>query len=79
MYTSYGPILVAINPFRNIHGLYDENAMKMYRQWGEWLAHGTSLLTQADDTCGGERAMKRLRLLLPRHMSLPWQTRPTVE
>jgi myosin-5 len=59
MYTSYGPILVAINPFRNIHGLYDKNAMKMYRRWGERLAHGTSLLTQADDTCGGERAMAK--------------------
>jgi len=40
MYTSSGPILVAINPCRNIKGLYDDNAMRMYWQWGERLANG---------------------------------------
>lgn len=38
MYTSSGPILIAINPCRNINGLYDETAMKMYWQHGERLA-----------------------------------------
>mmetsp|Transcript_17909 Transcript_17909/g.38715 ORF Transcript_17909/g.38715 Transcript_17909/m.38715 type:complete len:1701 (+) Transcript_17909:29-5131(+) len=42
MYTSSGPILIAINPCRNVAGLYDENAMRMYWQWGERLANGAS-------------------------------------
>ena len=40
MYTSSGPILIAINPCRDVPGLYDENAMKMYWRWGERLANG---------------------------------------
>ena len=42
MYTSSGPILVAINPCRNVPGLYDENAMKMYWRYGERLASGAA-------------------------------------
>ena len=40
MYTSSGPILIAINPCRNINGLYDEHAMRMYWTYGEQLATG---------------------------------------
>lgn len=40
MYTSSGPILIAINPCRNFPGLYDEGAMRMYWQRGERLAGG---------------------------------------
>jgi hypothetical protein len=42
MYTSSGPILIAINPCRNVPGLYDDAAMRMYWRWGERLANGAS-------------------------------------
>jgi myosin-5 len=40
VYTSSGPILIAINPCRNVSGLYDDNAMRLYWRWGERLANG---------------------------------------
>ena len=40
VYTSSGPILVAINPCRSVNGLYDDTAMKLYWRWGERLANG---------------------------------------
>jgi len=42
MYTSSGPILIAINPCRDVPGLYDENAMRMYWRRGERLANGAA-------------------------------------
>eukprot|EP00986_Skeletonema_menzelii_P009079 scaffold4054_cov142-Skeletonema_menzelii.AAC.2 len=40
MYTSSGPILIAINPCRMVKALYDENTMKLYQKHGEQLANG---------------------------------------
>ncbi|KAL9181541.1 hypothetical protein ACHAXT_010346 [Thalassiosira profunda] len=42
MYTSSGPILIAINPCRDVPGLYDEKAMRLYSSRGERLAAGTT-------------------------------------
>ena len=35
IYTSTGPILIAINPFKKMEGLYGEEVMEMYRRCGE--------------------------------------------
>lgn len=35
IYTSTGPILIAINPFKKMEGLYGENVMEEYRRAGE--------------------------------------------
>ena len=51
MYTSSGPILIAINPCRMVKGLYDENAMRMYWQRGERLANGSG--TSEDGIASG--------------------------
>ena len=40
MYTSSGPILIAINPCRMVKALYDESTMKLYQRHGEQLANG---------------------------------------
>ena len=40
MYTSSGPILIAINPCRMVKALYDESTMKLYQKHGEQLANG---------------------------------------
>mmetsp|Transcript_12632 Transcript_12632/g.28976 ORF Transcript_12632/g.28976 Transcript_12632/m.28976 type:complete len:1330 (+) Transcript_12632:110-4099(+) len=40
MYSHSGPILIAINPCKNVPGLYDSNAMKLYWNYGEHLACG---------------------------------------
>ena len=40
MYSHSGPILIAINPCKNVPGLYDSNAMKLYWNYGEHLASG---------------------------------------
>ena len=42
MYTSSGPILIAINPCRMVKALYDESTMNMYQSYGEQLAIGSS-------------------------------------
>ena len=42
MYTSSGPILLAVNPCRTVPGLYDDKAMRTYWRWGERLANGTT-------------------------------------
>eukprot|EP00984_Skeletonema_dohrnii_P013460 scaffold5576_cov131-Skeletonema_dohrnii-CCMP3373.AAC.2 len=42
MYTSSGPILIAINPCRMVKALYDESTMKLYQRHGEQLANGRS-------------------------------------
>jgi myosin-5 len=42
MYTSSGPILIAINPCRMVKALYDESTMNMYQSHGEQLANGSS-------------------------------------
>ncbi|KAL3788846.1 hypothetical protein ACHAW5_009203 [Stephanodiscus triporus] len=51
MYTSSGPILVAINPCKNVPGLYDDCAMRMYWRWGERLANGASSMPSSS-SCG---------------------------
>jgi myosin heavy subunit len=35
IYTSTGPILIAINPFKSMEGLYGEGVMEEYRRAGE--------------------------------------------
>ncbi|KAL7540542.1 hypothetical protein ACHAXR_010192 [Thalassiosira sp. AJA248-18] len=47
MYTSSGPILIAINPCRDVPGLYDENSMRTYWRWGERLANGVGVAATA--------------------------------
>ena len=42
VYTSSGPILVAINPCRNVPGLYGEGTMGMYWRRGEGVANGAA-------------------------------------
>ena len=42
MYTSSGPILLAVNPCRTVPGLYDDKALRTYWRWGERLANGTT-------------------------------------
>jgi len=35
IYTATGPVLLALNPFQNIHGLYGESTMKLYWEKSE--------------------------------------------
>jgi myosin heavy subunit len=35
IYTSTGPILIAVNPFKRMEGLYGEGVMEEYRKAGE--------------------------------------------
>ena len=42
IYTSSGPILIAVNPCRDVPGLYDEKAMRLYSSGGERLAAGAT-------------------------------------
>lgn len=43
IYTSTGPILIAVNPFKNMP-IYSEEVMKQYRQQGEQGSSGTAII-----------------------------------
>ena len=43
IYTSTGPILIAVNPFRGMDGLYSDSAMEAYRRQGEASAGGNAV------------------------------------
>ncbi|KAL7553229.1 hypothetical protein ACHAWF_017340 [Thalassiosira exigua] len=54
MYTSSGPILIAINPCRTVPGLYDDEAAGRYWRRGERLAGGRGPGTEpSTDGAGG--------------------------
>ncbi len=58
VYTSSGPILIAINPCRNVCGLYDDNAMRLYWRWGEGLATGGPMLPSSSSNIIGVSTME---------------------
>ena len=44
IYTSTGPILLALNPFKDVESMYGEDLMKQYWAYGESLATGNNNL-----------------------------------
>ena len=55
MYTSSGPILIAINPCRMVKALYDESTMKLYQRHGEQLANGSSSSSASNKLNGDDQ------------------------
>mmetsp|Transcript_32364 Transcript_32364/g.73889 ORF Transcript_32364/g.73889 Transcript_32364/m.73889 type:complete len:1830 (+) Transcript_32364:281-5770(+) len=59
IYTSTGPILIAVNPFRGVDGLYSDSAMEAYRRQGEAGAGGSAAaLTPGAYKSGSSRAYR---------------------
>eukprot|EP00984_Skeletonema_dohrnii_P021583 scaffold10826_cov113-Skeletonema_dohrnii-CCMP3373.AAC.2 len=48
IYTNTGPILLAINPFKTMEGVYGKNLMDLYRQEGQERSHGGTKQSQSE-------------------------------
>jgi len=57
IYTSTGPILIALNPFKDCKALYSEETMKRYWERGEAISKG--LLTNANTTSTASSSTSR--------------------
>jgi len=63
IYTSTGPILIAINPFKKMENLYGESVMEEYRRAGE--GNGSVLCFSIDRSGWNNLICKFLTLCLP--------------
>jgi len=71
IYTSTGPILLAINPFKSMGFVYGEGLMDLYRQQGEDKMSGAAAIQGGEDKSGGSpRSLKG--------KSSPVKDRPTI-